>query len=84
MKDIFGNKKPVQIEVEEWWFGGRIIRKQVHPLLMPYISFYDGDDSCFVATHRTFKEAINYCLKNPCINPTRFPNDYIGGIIFNV
>jgi len=28
MKDVFGNTKPVQIEVNEWWFNGRIIVKQ--------------------------------------------------------
>lgn len=28
MKDSFGNIKPVQIELNEWWFNGRIIVKQ--------------------------------------------------------
>ena len=28
MKDVFGNTKPVQIEVNEWWFNGRIVVKQ--------------------------------------------------------
>lgn len=28
MKDNFGNTKPVQIDLNEWWFNGRIIVKQ--------------------------------------------------------
>jgi hypothetical protein len=25
MEDLFGNKKPIQIEDDEWWLNGRII-----------------------------------------------------------
>ena len=76
MKDVFGNTKPVPIEIEEWWYNGRIIQKQDHPLLQLYVSFND-DDSPFVQTHSTFKEAKEYCLKNPCTNPKNFPHNYI-------
>lgn len=78
--DIFGNNAPVQIEDGEWWFNGRIIQKQTHPLLASFCSFAD-DHSCFTETHRSFKEAVNYCLNNPCQKPLRFPKDYIGGIV---
>ena len=77
MKDLFGNKKPVQIEMDEWWFNGRIIQKQNHYMLSPYISFDDGDNGYLVSTHSTFKEAKEYCLKNPCTNPSNFPHNYL-------
>ena len=79
MRDIFGNTKPVQIEIGEWWFNGRIIQKQNHPLLVPYVSFSDNKSS-FVQTHNTFKEAKIFCMENPCTNPLNFPQNYIGGI----
>lgn len=79
MRDLYGNAKPVQIEIEEWWFNGRIIQKQKHPLLMPFISFAD-DNSPYVETHSTFKDAKEFCAKNPCTNPLNFPHNYIGGI----
>ena len=80
MKDLFGNNKPVAIEIGEWWFNGRIIQEQNHPMLSKYVSFADQDDSRFVTTHSTKKEATEYCLKNPCQNPHRLPHNYIGGV----
>jgi hypothetical protein len=79
MKDIFGNSKPVQIEVDEYWYNGRIIQKQSHPLVSKWVSFEDNDTSN-INTHTTKKEAIQYCLENPCKTPEYFPEDYIGGI----
>lgn len=77
MKDLFGNKKPVAIEVEEWWFNGRIIQKQNHPHLPNWISFAD-DGSPFVVIHTNKKDAAEYAIKNPCTNPTNFPHNYTG------
>jgi len=57
MKDIFGNTKPVQIETEEWWFNGRIIQKNDHPMLSRYVSWSDDENSRFVETHNTKREA---------------------------
>lgn len=77
MKDLFGNNKPVAIEVDEWWFNGRIIQKQDHPLLPNYISFDDGIKGYIVADHHTKDEAVKYCLDNPCKNPLNFPHNYL-------
>lgn len=77
-KDIFGNEKPVQIEIGEWWFNGRIIQQQNHPLLSRFVSFNDGPNSFLVQPHGSFDAAIGYCLRNPCKTPERFPKDYIG------
>lgn len=79
MKDLFGNEKPVQIEIDEWWFNGRIIQKQSHPRLPDWISFAD-DNSPYVVVHKNKQDAEDYCLKNPCTNPHNFPHSYIGGI----
>jgi len=76
-KDLFNNKKPVQIEVGEWWYNGRIIQKQDHPLLPKYISFEDNETSCIVNQHHTKKEAVNYCYDNPCKKPQRLVKDYL-------
>ena len=78
MTDLFGNNEPVAIEIDEWWFNGRIIQKQSHPLLSKYISFAD-DDTSGVVTHPTKQEAIEYCQNNPCMKPERFPHHYLGG-----
>lgn len=75
--DLFGNKKPVPIEVGEWWFNGRIIQKQNHPKLSKYVSFADNDESYMTETHSTFREAVKYCKDNPCLNPINRPNDYL-------
>lgn len=78
MKDLFGNTKPVQIELGEWWFNGRFIQKQNHPLLSPYVSFSDDEKNYMVQTHSTLKEATKWCLLNPCNTPQHQPKDFIG------
>ncbi len=80
MKDLFGNKKPVAIEIDEWWFNGRIIQKQNDFRLPKWISFSDDDKNYFVATHLTKKDAILFAILNPCNKPRHLPHDYIGGI----
>jgi len=77
MKDIFGNTKLVQIETEEWWFNGRIIQKNNHPMLSKYVSWSDDEDSRFVETHSTKREAALYAIQNPCANPKHFSKDYL-------
>lgn len=80
MIDLFGNKKPVDIEVDEWWFNGRIIQKQNDFRLPKWISFSDDDKSYFVAIHSNKSEAILFALKNPCLHPKNLPHYYVGGI----
>lgn len=75
-EDLFGNKKPVHIETDEWWFNGRIIQKQDDDRLPTWISFADNDDA-FVEVHEGKKDAIKYALLNPCRNPNSLPKDYI-------
>lgn len=80
MQDIFCNSSPIQIEVGEWWFNGRIIQEQNHPSLPKYITFPDYDEmSMYVSSHFTKQKAIKHCLENPCSTPTRHPHDYLGG-----
>ena len=73
--DIFGNKKPVQIEDGEWWFNGNIIQKQDHPQLPDYIIFPDGGVRVHIA--RTFREAKKIAMENPNQNPENLPNNYL-------
>jgi len=78
MKDLFGNKKPVQIGIDEWWFNGCIIQKQIHPLLEKYCSFKDSDNELpYTKTFTTFKDAVKEALKNGCESPSRTPKDYL-------
>ncbi|MDO9511194.1 MAG: hypothetical protein Q7J34_05515 [Bacteroidales bacterium] len=63
MMDIFGNKKPVQIELNEWWFNGRIIIKQDDFRLPSWISFSDIENYDFVAIHSTKSEAMQFVEK---------------------
>ena len=76
MKDLYGNKNLVQIEVDEWWFNGRIIQRQRDDRLPEWISFCDNDDP-FVEVHESKKDAIDYALKNPCHDPQHKPTDYV-------
>ncbi len=78
MKDLFGNTKPVQIEIGEWWFNGRIIQQNKDFRLPEWISFEDNDESITVR-HWSKKEAVIYAIENPCRNPSNLPKDYIGG-----
>lgn len=80
MQDLFGNQKPVQIEVNEWWFNGRIIQKQKDFRLPYWISFSDDSKNYFVEFHSNKEDAISFAIKNPCLNPSNFPHNYIGGI----
>lgn len=79
MKDLFGNKKPIQIEVGEWWFNGRIIQKNDDFRLPGWISFEDREDYYGVERHISKKDAITFVIQNPCREPRYTPKDYIGG-----
>lgn len=79
MKDVFGNTKPVQIEVNEWWFNGRIIIKQEDFRLPQWISFMDSKNSFETEIHKSKAEAVIFALKNPFFTPKNLPIDYIGG-----
>lgn len=78
MKDNFENRKPVQIELNEWWFNGRIIIKQDDFRLPSWISFSDKENPGKITTHLTKSEAIQFAIKNPCSKPQNYPEDYIG------
>ena len=80
MKDLFGNQKPIEIETDEWWFNGRIIRRQNDFRLPKWISFNDDNGNCSLEIHANKRNAITYALSNPCINPENLPHDYIGGL----
>lgn len=79
MKAIFKDQKPVQIEVDEWWFNGRIIQRQSDTRLPSWISFEDKDGGQYIETHGSKRDAIKFCLENPCKNPDHLPHEYIGG-----
>lgn len=79
MKDVFGNTKPVQIEVNEWWFNGRIIQKNEDFRLPEWISFADRDDYYEAERQISKKDWIAYAIKNPCREPRYTLKDYIGG-----
>jgi len=76
MKDLFGNSKPLLIEIDEWWFNGRIIQKQDDCRLPTWISFEDSS-SPFVETHSSKKEAVKFCFENPCKKPDHLGVDYV-------
>jgi hypothetical protein len=78
MKDVFGNTKPVQIEVNEWWFNGRIIVKQEDFRLPNWISFLDSENSNVTKVHMSKADAVKYALENPFLKPDNQPKDYIG------
>ncbi len=81
MKDVFENKKPVQIEVNEWWFNGRIIVKQEDCRLPKWISFLDSESSFETEIHKNKAEALKFALENPFFKPDNQPNDYIGLVL---
>lgn len=78
MKDNFGNTKPIQIELNEWWFNGRIIVKQEDFRLPTWISFIDSESSFETEIHSSKADAVKFTLENPFLMPYNFPIDYIG------
>ncbi len=78
MKDIFGNEKPVQIELNEWWFNGRIIVNQNDFRLPSWISFADSEHCVNTTVHSTKAEAVKYVIENPFVEPQNLPKDYFG------
>lgn len=77
MKDCFGNTKPIQIELNEWWFNGRIIVKQEDVRLPSWISFKDSKNSHETIIHISKADAIKYASLNPFLNPDHLASDYI-------
>lgn len=78
MKDNFGNTKPVQIELNEWWFNGRIIVKQEDERLPTWISFKDSENSFETEIHSSKADAVKFALENSFLMPDNHPKDYIG------
>ena len=54
-------EKPVQIEVDEWWFKGCFIQKQNHPKLKLYYVFKDTEDQESIDSCYNFIEAKKLC-----------------------
>lgn len=74
--DIYGNKKPIAIEQDEWWYNGRIIQRQRDNRLPNWISFPDTETQIGTEIHSSKKSAIDFCLKNP-IKTNKRATDYI-------
>lgn len=71
---------PVEIAPGEYWYQGNIIQGQTHPKLKPFVVFSDkkrkhGDPS--PQGFYTFAECVDYCKKNPCLNPDNTPKNYL-------
>lgn len=81
MKDVFGNTKPVQIEVNEWWFNGRIIVKQEDFRLPKWISFLDSESLDMTKVHMSKADAVKFALENPFFKPDNQPINYIGLVL---
>jgi len=56
--------KPIQIDVDEWWFKGCFIQRQIHPNLHPYHVFKDTKNQEAVGTCITFTGAKRLCCLN--------------------
>ena len=57
-------KKPIQIEIDEWWFKGCFIQKQMNPNIKPYHIFKDTEQQDTIGTCFTFAEAKQLCNLN--------------------
>jgi hypothetical protein len=64
-------KRPVQIEVGEWYFKGCFIQEQNHPKLEKYSVFQDTEEQLTVGTCHTMAEAKAICYKNEVKEPLR-------------
>lgn len=58
----------VQIDVDEWWFLGCFIQKQIHPQLKPYHVFKDSEAQETIGACNTFAEAKKMCVLNKNTN----------------
>jgi len=63
-KKIFLERKPIQVEVGEWWFKGCFIQEQNHPDLLKYSIFADTKEQEHIDVCSTFAEAKAICRKN--------------------
>lgn len=75
--DLSGEKYPVQICNNEWYFKGRFIQKQINPKLMPYYSFNDDAEGTDEQTHHSMDEAKKYAREHPNLNPLNKPLNYL-------
>lgn len=75
-KDIFGEKKSIQIEEDEWWFNGRIILRQRDLRLQQWVSF-ENNKSPYVKIHDSKKDMLDFAIKNPCRKPKDLAKDYL-------
>jgi hypothetical protein len=58
------NKKPIKIEIGEWWYMGCFIQKQEHPKIKPFHIFKDTEMQESINTCSTFLEAKKICELN--------------------
>ena len=57
-------KNAIQIDINEWWFKGCFIQKQINPKLKKYHVFKDTEQQETVGTCSTFLEAKKLCNLN--------------------
>lgn len=56
--------KPIKIELDEWWYKGCFIQKQVHPQLTKYLIFADTEGQEIIDTAWTFAKAKKIASDN--------------------
>lgn len=57
-------KKPIQIEIGEWWYKGCFIQQQNHPQLAKYTIFADTEGQEHIDSACTFSEAKKVASNN--------------------
>lgn len=77
VNELNGDKWPVLIATDEWYYKGRFIQKNTHPNLQPYTSFNDDAIGTDVQPHFSMDEAKRYCRANPCLAPLHKPLDFL-------
>lgn len=65
--EIMGQKKPKQLDYDEWLYCGCFIQKFKHPQLIGLFEvFQNNKEQTHIARCHTFKEALKLCEKNEC------------------
>lgn len=62
-------KKPIAIEVGEWYFKGCFIQEQDHYMLDKYVVFKDTEDQDHVGTASSMVMAKKLCIDNEVKEP---------------
>jgi hypothetical protein len=62
-------KKPIGIEVGEWYFKGCFIQEQQHYMLDKYVVFKDNQDQDHIGTASSMAMAKKLCIENEVTEP---------------